>query len=112
MTWQLTIHSWLTEEIDETAAWYQSQFSTGAADFLLAIEDTLARIERFPYSGPKRSPQDPSIRGLPVKNTQAAAGQARRFPYLIVYQVQENSQIIVAYQLWPMQSGKTVSDAP
>ena len=72
----------------------------------------LARIERFPYSGPKRHPQAPGIRGLRVKNTQAEAGQAKRFPCLVVYRVKAKSPIIVAYQLWPMRSGTRVSDAP
>ena len=106
----LTIHSWLVEEIDATATWYQSQFATGATDFLLAVADTFERIERLPLSGPIRHPENPDIRGLQVKNTQAEAGQARRFPYVLVYQVRKER--VIAYQLWSMRSGRGVSKPP
>lgn len=42
-------------EIDAAIQYYALRFSSGAADFLTAYDDTIERVLRMPQSGRRRS---------------------------------------------------------
>ncbi|MEZ4825955.1 MAG: type II toxin-antitoxin system RelE/ParE family toxin [Bacteroidia bacterium] len=49
------------KEIDHAVEYFESQFTSGAADFLTAFDDTIEGILTMPESGQRRSEQDPDI---------------------------------------------------
>lgn len=106
------LHPDVIEEINEQATEYQSRFTEGALDFLLAVEDTLGRIERLPNAAPRRSEKDPDIRGWQIKNTQSKLASAKRFPFVLIYQVQKQQNRVVVYQLWPARSNRPIKNVP
>lgn len=92
------------EEIDQAIFYYDLQFTTGAADFLTAYDDTIDRILRMPESGKRRSAKDTNIRGQQVLTNKGSRSYAKQFPYLLIYKVYESEQKIVIFQLWPITS--------
>ncbi len=89
MTFEVSIHPDVIAEIDEQVGEYETLFDGGGTDFLLAIEDTLGRIERLPNASPPRSEKNPQIRGYQIKNTHPGLAHARRFPFVLIYHVDD-----------------------
>lgn len=100
------------EEIDSAISSYERQFSSGAADFLTAYDDTLQRILRMPEAGKRRSIKDPNIRGYQVRANHESSGYAKKFPYLLIYKVYEAEQKVVIFQLWPISSKVSNRESP
>lgn len=104
MTYQYDITEEAAAEVDRAITYYQAQFSSGAADFLTAFDDTIARILRMPTAGRIRSDKDLNIRGHLLKAEAASQAYAKQFPYLLLYKVYESEQKVVIFQLWPITS--------
>jgi hypothetical protein len=65
--WQLMSYSYeltveAAAEVDAATSSYESEFSSGAADFLTAFDDTIKRILKMPFAGSRKSAKDPDIR--------------------------------------------------
>ncbi|MEM9934817.1 MAG: type II toxin-antitoxin system RelE/ParE family toxin [Bacteroidota bacterium] len=75
------------EEIDQAISHYEPQFSSGAADFLTAFDDTILRILKMPEAGKRRSSKDPDIRGQQLVAQKGNSSYAKKFPYLLIYKV-------------------------
>ena len=85
MSNKLSLQPAFQEELDETVSAYTQRFAGGGMDFLLAVEEVLDRIEKYPESFPIRSKHDSDIRGAQVKSTQQKLARAKKFPYLMIY---------------------------
>jgi toxin ParE1/3/4 len=64
-------------ELEEAAAWYELQRFGLGAEFLHAIDETLAFIARWPHAG---TPVPDVPANLPVRRA-----PVQRFPYHVVY---------------------------
>lgn len=111
MSYELSIHPDLDEEIREQALYYQDQFSTGINDFIDAIEDTYARIERFPYSSQEvEELNNKDIRAISVRAEVSRKNFAKNFPFKLIYKVYPSENRVVLYQLWPDKSNRRIDD--
>lgn len=77
------------DELDEASRWYEDRRSGLGREFLLAIDDSLAFIDRWSASGSllPKLPRDLLIRRAAV----------RRFPYHVVYLETESAIRILAF---------------
>ena len=75
------------EEIDQAISYYDLQFSSGAADFLTAFDDTILRILKMPEARKRRSSEDPDTRGQQLVAKKESSSYATKFPYLLIYKV-------------------------
>ncbi|MEZ4851528.1 MAG: type II toxin-antitoxin system RelE/ParE family toxin [Bacteroidia bacterium] len=94
------------EEIDYAIEYFESQFTSGAADFLTAFDDTIEWILKMPESGQRRSEKDPDIRSRQVKADGGKSSYAKSFPYLLIYKVFTDDEKVVIFQLWPIRSNQ------
>ena len=106
--YELTLDA--AEEIDKAIYYYDSQFSTGGADFLSAFDDTIERLLKMPTIGRPMSSKDLGIRGLPLKAEKRPNRYAKKFPYMLIYKVYEAQEKVVVFQLWPFRSNRPLRE--
>ena len=75
------------EEISEAAAWYEARASGLSAEFLRALDATVALIEGDPFLHPR-------VHG------QMRRALLRRFPYSLLYSCSEAEIVILACVHW------------
>lgn len=81
MSYEYELTEEAATEIDNAIADYESKFSSGAADFLTAYDDTIARILKMPGSGKRRSSKDSNIRGHQLIADKGRRVYAKQFPF-------------------------------
>jgi len=69
------------EQLDEIALWYDSQVPGLGESFVDSFEDSVEHISQFP-------------KAFEVKRHNMRQGSIRRFPYLIIYEEQEDEVVI------------------
>jgi plasmid stabilization system protein ParE len=75
------------EEIADAAAWYDGRATGLSADFLRALDSTLASVRRNP-------------RQYPVIRNDLRRALLRRFPYSVVYTATDEEIVVVARAHW------------
>ena len=78
MSWTVYITEVAREELDEAHSYYEAKQPGLGTDFLVEIEAIMPRLESNPYQFPERF--------LDLR-----AATLQRFPFLVVYRVQEAS---------------------
>ena len=99
-------------EIDHAVLYFETQFTSGAADFLTAYDDTIDWILKMPAAGSRRSEKDPAIRGRQIKSETRKGSYAKSFPYILIYKVYVENEKVVIFQLWPIRNGIPVREGP
>jgi len=99
-------------EIDLAIQRYEDQFSSGAADFLSAYDDTLSAILHMPEAGKRKSKKDVNVRGRDLKSNPGSKSYAKQFPYQLLYKVYEAENKVVIFQLWPTKSNVSQRETP
>lgn len=99
-------------EIDAAIEAYEQKFSSGAADFLTAFDDTIARMLKMPEAGKRRSVQDENIRGMLLEAEKDSRAYAKKFPFLLIYKVYPAEQKLVLFQLWHTRSSQAIRNQP
>jgi toxin ParE1/3/4 len=83
MTRRIIIRPEADADIEDAYRWYEKQRDGLGADFLLCVEDGLARIQRNPEMYP-----------IVYKNVYRTL--IRRFPYGIFYLIEKNSIVVLS----------------
>ena len=83
MTRKIIIRPEADADIEDAYRWYEKQRDGLGADFLLCVEDGLARIQRNPEMYP-----------IVYKNVYRTL--IRRFPYGIFYLIEKNSIVVLS----------------
>lgn len=103
MSYTLTLTPESKEDIEKLTAYYSGKFSTGAGDFLDAIVDTFDSLLLNPSGYQVRfiDHNGFSRRGIKVKAKPGSKNYAKRFPYLVLYHIDENHLEVVITEVFP-----------
>ncbi len=71
------------EELDDAYSWYEGQQSGVGDDFLICVDETLARILQVPES-------------YPVIYRDVRRAVVRRFPYAVYYRIVSEGTLVIA----------------
>lgn len=112
MSYQIIFHPNLTEQAERQANFYQEKFSTGSSDFYFALQETVERIATMPHAGRRIAGKAESIRGVSIRANRGSKRYAKNFPFLLIYWINEDVQIVEVYQLWPERSVLPINDPP
>lgn len=104
MEYQYDVTQTFASELDEAIQYYESEFTSGGADFLTVFDEVLELILRMPEAGKRVSSKDVDLRARRMRVTSSKGKYAKSFPYLIIYKVYENASKVVLFQLWPERS--------
>jgi plasmid stabilization system protein ParE len=83
MTYELDIRSEAEEDLAEAFAWYEAQVSGLGLDFLLSVDAVFNSILRSPFL-------------YPIVYRTVRRALTRRFPYQILYVVEEKRAVVLA----------------
>jgi plasmid stabilization system protein ParE len=83
MTFTFSVEPEAEAEIDEAASWYDTQSPSLGAEFLRAVQASLGAIQRNPFQ-------------YQIVYRQVRRAAIRRFPYGLMYSVQESEIIVIA----------------
>ena len=83
MSRRLVIRPEATEEIAEAAEWYEKRGAGLSAEFLRALDATIARVERNPLQYPR-------------VHQEMRRALLRRFPYGVIFTVSDEEIVILA----------------
>jgi toxin ParE1/3/4 len=83
MSYSLLVRPEAEADLEEAARWYERQREGLGADFLLCVDEVLAKISRSPLV-------------YPVVHKDVRRGMIRRFPYGIFYRLVENYIVVMA----------------
>lgn len=112
MNYRLVINEQLFVQAIAQADYYQERFSSGALDFEAALDDTYDLIEYAPYSGKRVEGKPESIRIMAMRSKRGAKRYAKRFPFSLVYRIDDTTKTCYIYQLWPQRSNSQIQDPP
>ncbi|MEM8896869.1 MAG: hypothetical protein AAGC85_02140 [Bacteroidota bacterium] len=112
MSYRILIDDQLLAQVIDQADYYQEQFSSGAEDFEAALDHTYDVIEKAPYTGKRIKNRPEFLRIMPIRSEKGIKRYARRFPFSLVYYIEEPSKTCYIYQLWDQRSIKPIQDPP
>lgn len=87
MSRRLVLRPEALDEISEATAWYEGRAAGLSAEFLRALDATLASVQRSPGQ-------------YPVVRADLRRALLRRFPYSIVFTASEDEVVVVACAHW------------